>query len=111
MYKIDGTTISLVRGDSMATELTLKRKTNGEVYTPVEGDAISFAMKRSAYDRGEPILVKSVPTDTLMLALLPTDTAGLAFGEYAYEMQMTFADGTVDTFIANARLMLAPEVN
>lgn len=108
MVQINGTSITMTRGDTLCVQVNLTQ--NGEPYTPVEGDAITFAMKRSAYDSGEPLLVKSVPTDTLMLELLPTDTATLAFGEYAYEMQMEFDDGTVDTFIANARLVLAPEV-
>ena len=109
MVKIDGTTITMTRGDTLAVQLTLTH--NNEPYTPVEGDAISFAMKRFVFDTGEPVLTKTIPTDTLMFELAPADTKTLDFGEYAYDMQMTFADGTVDTFIAAARFILDPEVN
>ena len=109
MLKIDGQDITLTRGDSLAVQLNLTY--NNEPYEPVEGDAITFAMKRFVFDPGEPVLTKSIPTDTLMFELAPADTKTLDFGEYAYDIQMTFADGTVDTFIANARFILDPEVN
>ena len=41
---IDETTISLTRGDSFFTTVTMYR-TDGSIYTPVEGDTIRFALK------------------------------------------------------------------
>lgn len=117
MYKIDGTTISLVRGDSLATELTLKRKTTGETYTPVQGDVIRFAMKRNvlnvdmtAYVDKDPLIAKTIPIATMLLEIEPEDTKELPFGEYVYDIEITFANGDVDTFIHDARFKILPEV-
>lgn len=71
---------------------------NHEVYTPVEGDSIRFAMKQS-YSSSTVLVRKNIPTDTLTLHLEPNDTKELAFGDYVYDIQITFANGDVDTFI------------
>jgi hypothetical protein len=47
----------------------------------------------------------------MILHLEPDDTKGLGFGEYVYDVELTFANGDVDTFINNARFSLVPEVS
>ena len=42
MYKIDGNTIKLTRGDSFYTLVTMKRKDTGAEYTPQDGDVDTF---------------------------------------------------------------------
>lgn len=115
MYKIDKTTIFLTRGDTLLAQLSLIK--DGEEYTPIEGDTIQFALKHAsmktngtAYVDKDPIIVKNVPIDTMMLRLEPEDTKELLFGEYAYDIQITFANGIVDTFIHDT-LHLLPEVD
>ena len=116
MYAVEGTTIKMTRGDTVEIEVEILR--NGDAYTPQEGDAVRFAMKRaamnskqSAFKDAEPLVVKAIPTDTMVLRLDPEDTKPYEFGEYAYDMQITFANGKVSTFIADARLVLMPEVD
>lgn len=108
MIEITDGTIKMTRGDTLAAQLILKMKQSGEAYTPVEGDEIDFEMRRLPFDKGEPVLEKSIDTSTLMFELEPEDTADLDCGEYAYKMRMTYADGSVDTFIDDARLKLTP---
>ena len=115
MYKIDGTKITLTRGDSFYAELELKR--GSDTYTPATGDKIRFAMKRKYLNDDQtdfldvrPLVLKSVPTDTMILKLDPEDTKSLGFGEYVYDLQIEFANGDVDTFIASAPFILAKEV-
>lgn len=116
MVDIDGTTITMTRGDTLVVLVSMYR---GETaYTPAEGDSISFALKRPAMtpNRGsfldaEPLITKAIPNDTLQLRLDPADTKTLAFGEYVYDIEITFADESVDTFIADAKLVLAREVH
>ena len=107
MYKIDGTTITLTRGDSFYCQLSLTR--GGEAYTPDPSDTIRFALKKDYFDT-EALITKTIPNDTLVLSLLPADTKTLAFGTYVYDIEITFADGDVDTFINEAIFTLAPEV-
>ena len=112
---INGTTITMTRGDTLRALVNIER--DGVEYTPEEGDAVRFALKstrmRSAgkqfYD-SEPLILKDIPIDTMLLELAPEDTKPLGFGTYAYDIQITFADGTVDTFIPEAVLKLTPEV-
>lgn len=116
MYKIDGTTISLVRGDSMSLQFSLKK--DGEEYVPIDGDTIRFAMKhseflpgRTDYKDSKPVLVKNIPYNTMMLKLDPEDTKNLEFGKYVYDVQITFASGDVDTFIPPSIFNILAEVD
>lgn len=122
MYTVDieDNTIELTRGDTLKVQIDIYK--DGEVYTPESGDAVRFALKHNKFtnkDRygtnefedEETLVVKEIPTDTLVLQLDPVDTKGLGFGSYKYDIEITFADGTVDTFIANATFKITPEVH
>ena len=108
MVIVNGTTISMVRGDTAKIEIAIN-DSEGHEYAPVEGDVIRFAAKKSYYDE-EPIIYKLIPNDTLLLWIEPQDTKNLPFGKYIYDIEITFADGDVDTFIANATLEILKEV-
>lgn len=116
MYKIDGTTISLVRGDSMSLKFSLKK--DDEDYIPFADDHIRFAMKHSEFLPGKtgykdaaPVLIKDIPYDTMTLKIDPDDTKNLGFGSYVYDVQITYANGDVDTFIPPSRFNLLAEVD
>ena len=114
MYEIKGNTIYLTRGDTFQAQLKIMQ--NGTVYTPVEGDSIRFALKRSQlthdktrYLDKEPLVLKNIPIDTMILQLDPEDTSSLNFGKYSYDIEITMADGRVDTFIKD-NVYIEPEV-
>lgn len=108
MQKITGKRIVLTRGDTLKATVTMLRP-DGTEYTPEAGDSIRFAMKKSFSD--ETVLVeKSIPNDTLLLKLDPEDTKNLEFGSYVYDVQLTYANGDVDTFIDRASIELTEEV-
>ena len=109
-YKVEGTTISLTRGDSLRLNLTIKRKKTQEIYTPESGDSIRFALKKR-FDDSLPVLIsKPIPiADPLILALDPEDTKSLRFGDYVYDIELTKANGLVDTFIHDAIFKITPE--
>lgn len=106
---LDGTTIILTKGDTFKRTLTLKEKSTGEVYTPVEGDSIRFAAKKK-YKDAECVIFKNIPISVMLLHLEPEDTKDLAVGDYVYDIQITYANGDVDTFIDRAKLTLTEEV-
>ena len=115
MNNLKNNTIHLTRGDTFQTQVTIKQ--NGEPYTPVQGDKIKFAAKRDELNHNrtqfldkEPLIVKEIPIDTMILQLNPEATAGLDFDVYAYEIEITMAGGRVDTFISD-KLYLEPEVD
>ena len=119
MYKIDGTTIYLIRGDTLIVQLGIKQKNgqNVETYTPAPTDIVRFTLKHSdltvnktAYLDKSPLVEKIIPTDTLILRLESTDTKDLDFGKYDYNVEITREDNIVDTFLSG-KLYLKAEVD
>lgn len=115
MYNVTGANIILTRGDTLLVQVEITK--DGEPYIPEEGDVVRFALKRELFnaDRTDyldenPLVLKVIPNDTLILRLDSIDTKDLEFGKYVFDIQITFADGTVDTFIFG-KLKLTPEVD
>ena len=115
-YTITGTTIKLTRGDTFRAEIALK-KASGETYSPAQGDIIRFAMKSrrmkpdgSDYADSKPLILKTIPVNTMILKLEPEETKSLPFGTYSYDMEITYANGDVDTFIQEGSFELTKEV-
>ena len=109
MYRIDDYTkrISLIRGDTM--KATVQMYINKYVtYEPHENDVIRFALKET-YTSKKTLLSKQIPNDTLILHIAPEDTKDLKLGQYVYDIEITFANGDVDTFISG-KFDLLPEV-
>ena len=105
----DNDTIHLTRGDSLYITIVLKDADTGETYTPQTGDTVRFACKRN-YEDTECVILKEIPTDSLVLFLAPDDTKELKFGRYVYDIQLTLADGDVFTVIPRKKLVLEKEV-
>lgn len=115
-YQVKGNTIILTRGDTLLLKVDILK--DGEAYTPEDGDVVRFALKHKSmtsdkgnYTDNEPIFTKTIPNDTLVLQINPNDTKELSFADYVYDIQITFADGTVDTFITASTFRLTPEVD
>ena len=73
--------------------------------------AFRFAMKKDYDDPDtEVLIVKDIPTNTLILQLDPEDTKDLPFGTYVYDIQLTNSSGEVDTFITKAFFVITEEV-
>jgi hypothetical protein len=110
MVSIRGTTITVTKGDTLEAIVELLLE-DGTPYQPQEGDEIRFALKQRYEDR-VPLLLKPIPNDTLRLRLEAEDTKRLRAGwvPYVYDMQITFADGSVDTFIDRAKFIVTDEV-
>ena len=107
-YSIDANTkkIFLTRGDTFRVQLQI---VNGnEIYVPSENDSIRFSMKRT-YTSNVVLIHKDIPNDTMVLTLNPEDTKNLPFGMYVYDMEITFENGDVYTFLSGW-LKLLPEV-
>lgn len=108
--RVNGKTndISLTRGDTCTVKIDIIDQ-DGILYEPVEGDTVRFAMKQN-YDKGAPAIIKEIPIDTMILKLDPEDTKRLCYGKYVYDVELTKANGDVDTFITKATLTLTEEV-
>lgn len=114
MVTINGTKITMTRGDTLRVKVNMMM--DDREYTPGEYDEIRFAAKRNKYNSDktdyyddEPLIMVTIPNDTLILQLDPEDTKDLWFGTFVYDIQLTMEDGTVDTFISG-KLVLTEEV-
>lgn len=101
MHSINGTNITLTRGDTLFLKVGMKDSQTHEDITPEEGSSVRFAMKLNYSDPDEDIvLLKDISTETMMLEFKPEDTKNLPMGKtYVYDIQYTDAMGHVDTFI------------
>lgn len=107
-FKVRKNTIFLTRGDTFKAMLSINNH-DGSVYTPAEGDKIRFALKENVEDE-ECLILRDIPIDTMLLVIYPEDTKSLEFGSYVYDIQLTKANGDVDTFITASKLKLTAEV-
>lgn len=106
---IKGTSIRLTRGDTFRVRVAMTNG-DGSPYEMQEGDSVRFRCVKRKGDR-EAVIEKIVDPETMLLSLAHSDTASLNFGTYFYDMQLTKADGDVDTFIAEAQFVVAPEAD
>ena len=107
-FKVMRNTIYLTRGDTFKAHLSIKNP-DGTEYTPIEGDTIRFALKENIEDE-DCLIYRDIPIDTMILVIYPEDTKELEFGSYVYDIQLTKANGDVDTFITASKLKLTAEV-
>lgn len=114
--------VTHTRGDTLRSKVDIfydKEKT--QPYIPEVGDVVRFALKKprlisvekgyKEYEDQEPLILKTIPIDTLILHLEPSDTKNLSFGKYEYDIEITHQDGSVDTFIEASPFILTREVH
>lgn len=105
MYSINGNNITLTKGDTLRCQVNITQ--DGEPYELQEGDSVVFAMKRN-FLSDTVLLSKTLPS-SLLLILNPEDTKQMQTGDYVFELEMTFANNDVDTFV-QGKFSLTPEV-
>ena len=107
MLKIDSdNNITLTRGDTLT--LTLELTKDGEAYTPLEDDAIRFALAKGYAGAPGYELIAEATVENMTI-VLPAEQTTLDYGTYNYDVQITHGDGSVDTFIS-ASLKIIGEV-
>lgn len=107
MLRTENNAIYLTRGDSASLEIRITRA-DGTVYFPAEGDELTFTLKRSVRDE-ESIISKKASADG-KISIEPSDTAGLAFGEYRYDVQLNTKEGKVYTVVEPDSFFVCEEV-
>lgn len=109
MVSVNGTTISLTRGDTLRTLVTIYNA-DGSEYEPTDTDTIVFTVKRS-YEDEDALITKEISNITRLLELASEDTKPLEMPfTYVYDIQLIKDNGDVDTFIAKAKLKITEEV-
>lgn len=92
--------IDITRGDTILLYLKLKN------YTPDPNtDSMRFALAKA--DTKQVVLVKTIDINTLELRVDAIETKQLEPGNYDYDIQLTYEDGIVTTFIESTLTVYA----
>lgn len=99
--------IELTRGDTARLAVSLAQE-DGTEYEVQPGDILVLSLKKSVND-AVAAMQKTISGSNIF-HIQPADTAGLAFGKYKYDVQLTTEAGEVYTVIAPAAFVIATEV-
>lgn len=106
-YSIKGKRITLTRGDTLVTPIGINYK-DGAPYELQDGDTVRFMARPMAED-SNPIITKDVTSGTLSIA--HADTASLDTGDYFFDVELTYANGMIETVLPEGTLSLTPEAD
>lgn len=106
MFKVDDNNIKIIRGDSGVFNISIT-DTDGNPVELTDDDILTFTLRRAA--RNPTIILQKVIIGG-ELDINPTDTEGLAFGAYVYDIELRRANGYVDTVIPPHEFLLMEEV-
>lgn len=106
MFKVDDNNIKIIRGDSGVFNISIT-DTDGNPVELTDNDILTFTLRRAA--RNPTIILQKVIIGG-ELNINPTDTEGLAFGAYVYDIELRRANGYVDTVIPPHEFLLMEEV-
>ena len=99
--------IELTRGDTARLTVTIADET-GQPYEMLDTDILTLSVKKSVND-DEPCIQKSV-TGTNIFVIKPSDTAGLSFGKYIYDVELSISEDDVYTIIEKTSFKIREEV-
>ena len=106
---VNGTSIFLTRGDTAYITVEMF-DAEGNPYVPESGDEIKFTLKKS-YLSETPLIEKVLDNENLILEINPEDTKDLIMNrDYSYDIQLTKANGDVDTFITSSIFRVGEEI-
>ena len=100
--------IRITRGDSASFGITVMDGTTE--YELQEGDVLRFTVRRNIYSTTKSLQKILGYGDTMEFVIEPEDTVGLNFGNYVYDVELTLADGTVNTIIPPSTFKVMGEV-
>ena len=106
MLFTQGNMVMLTRGDT-ATLLVSLQNPDGSEYIMQDGDVLKLAIKKKVCD-AEPLIEKE--TDGTQFDFAPSDTEGLPFGDYKYDVQLTTAGGDVYTVMTVSTFRIMEEI-
>lgn len=108
---IDGTKIFLTKGNTGVVNVSCTNE--ADVPIPlVVGDKVYLTVIKSLKDSTE-IFQKTIETfddGVACIVILPTDTKVLDPGKYIYDIQVHFADGTIENIVDPSEFIVGPVV-
>ena len=106
MVNITDKNIFMTKGDTIKLTLDIKDKL-GKTYYMAEGDSIKLAV-RKPHATVDTFVVTS---NTVDLYISSGITANVKEGEYQYDVQITFANGEINTIVPLHKFVIQKEVS
>lgn len=102
MRKVDNDRITLTRGDTLPIDLTLCYR-DGSEYVYESGDTIRFAISEGYESELNYHLIyeQEFSAETLSFVMPAEETKKLRYKTYNYDIQLTLANGYVDTVVSS----------
>ena len=108
---INGTNLSMIRGDSESIVLTLQE--GEEKSSFLEGDTLYLTVKERVISEEktfQKVVTEFNEDGTATIEILPEDTKDVEFKTYVYDIQLTRKDGAVTTIIPPSDFTIKGEV-
>lgn len=99
--------VTLTRGDSCQIAVPLT-KADGATYELADEDTLALTVKRFTSDAAA--LISKTMDETGTFVFEPSDTKGLRYGTYRYDVQLTTAAGEVFTVVKPRNFIIDEEV-
>ena len=94
MFRVSNDLIEITRGDYRTLEVTIIDD-RGQPYEMQEGDFLMLSVRETP-EESSPLLVQ-IHSATNILTFTPPDTSGVEPGQYSSDIQLTTADGKINT--------------
>ena len=109
---IEGTNVKMTRGDSEDFTVSCTSKATGLQLDFIEGDIVYFTVKDSVYTQEKRLqkVITSFVGGKAVISITPSDTKGLDFGQYVYDVQWSRPPQTVKTIVTKSNFIIGPEV-
>lgn len=109
--EIQGTNISMTRGDSQSIIISVKDK-DGNKVPLITGDMIYLTVKQSINTEKKVLqkVVTQFEDGNAIIEITPDDTKDIPFRTYVYDIQLNRVDGTVSTIIPPSNFIIGGEV-
>ncbi len=103
----------ITRGDDAYLDLELRQQTFPyDIYKFEDADSAVLSVRKSRdedVDNDNPILLQ-IPLENGRFHICSEDTKDMDFGNYSYDVQVTFSDGRINTVIGPNIFRILPEV-
>ena len=103
----------ITRGDDAYLDLELRQQTFPyDIYEFDSSDSAVLSVRKSRdedVDNDNPILLQ-IPFENGRFHIRSEDTKDMDFGNYSYDVQVTFSDGRINTVIGPNIFRILPEV-
>ena len=109
--KVNGTNLTMIRGDSESITLLLKK--DGEIIPFNQGDTVYFTVKQSP--NTDKIMMQKIITTfdedgSCTIEINPDDTKNFSFRDYVYDIQLNDSNGRVTTIVPCSKFTISEEV-